>query len=425
MGTAIAILVTLFTGLIGGGLLTFLGMWAWRSRVATQAAQSREQSESAEKQRKTNEADRQRLQGVDAQLRELQTSLLRKEEAFKARAITYEDLRRENELCKRDLRNIEMSVRKSRMDTEQLALRQQENDTRSQELASRYLKENVKHIGNSVTSRNYTALKQRLLDVIERCRKIGFAIASQEEAQLLRDLQQEFELAVRAEMEREEQARIRARIREEERVQRELEKEIKQAEREKEAVQAALDQALALAKEGAESNGFEIQQLRAKLADAELRSERAKSRAQLTRSGHVYIISNLGSFGDDVFKIGMTRRAEPKDRVIELGGASVPFPFDIHMVIFSEDAPALENMLHRALHRKRVNRVNPRKEFFKVSLSEIAGFVTQHHGTVEYIADMEALEFRQSQQMSDEDAQVIEQAFDYEDEETEPSLDGI
>lgn len=99
----------------------------------------------------------------------------------------------------------------------------------------------------------------------------------------------------------------------------------------------------------------------------------------------------------------MTRRLMPLERIRELGDASVPFAFDVHMMISCEDAPSLENSLHRALHTKRLNRVNLRKEFFRVQLDEIRKLVEQHHGTVEYVADPEALEYRESVAMSPED----------------------
>jgi hypothetical protein len=136
--------------------------------------------------------------------------------------------------------------------------------------------------------------------------------------------------------------------------------------------------------------------------------------AQQTRAGNVYVISNIGSFGEDVFKIGMTRRLEPLDRVKELGDASVPFPFDVHMMIFSEDAPALEAALHRKFNHERVNRVNLRKEFFRVRLDDIVTSVEQLAGRVEYLADPEALEFRESQRMTDEDVDMIYASTDSE-----------
>lgn len=127
----------------------------------------------------------------------------------------------------------------------------------------------------------------------------------------------------------------------------------------------------------------------------------------MTRSGHVYVISNIGSFGEHVYKIGMTRRLDPLDRVRELGDASVPFQFDVHAVIYSEDAPALEAALHRAFNSRRVNQVNERKEFFKVTIDEIAQVVHQHAGEIQITKDAEAKEYRQTLAMM----QTAQQAF--------------
>lgn len=123
------------------------------------------------------------------------------------------------------------------------------------------------------------------------------------------------------------------------------------------------------------------------------------------------LISNVGSFGEGVFKIGMTRRRVPQDRVDELGDASVPFPFDVHAMISCADAPALEAALHRRFGARRVNRVNPRKEFFRVGLDEIIAAVRAEHGEVEYRADAEALEYLSSRTATDADLAGIEGAF--------------
>jgi hypothetical protein len=200
--------------------------------------------------------------------------------------------------------------------------------------------------------------------------------------------------------EKEEQRRIREQMREEEIAQRELEKARQEAEREEkryaEALRKAREEVENAVGEKQKKLLGQIDELEKKLEEAQANKERAIARAQMTRSGHVYIISNIGSFGDDVFKIGMTRRLDPMDRVRELSGASVPFLFDVHAVIYSEDAPTLENTLHRAFHHRRVNRVNERKEFFSVTLDEIAEAVRQHHGAIEFIHMAEAKEYRQS-----------------------------
>ena len=144
----------------------------------------------------------------------------------------------------------------------------------------------------------------------------------------------------------------------------------------------------------------QIVELQRRLEEAQANKERAISRAQMTRSGHVYVISNVGSFGEHVYKIGMTRRLDPMERVRELGDASVPFQFDVHAVIYSEDAPALENALHRSFNNRRINRVNERKEFFRVGIDEIAGAVRKHHGEIEITRAAEAVEYRKTLAMS-------------------------
>jgi hypothetical protein len=132
------------------------------------------------------------------------------------------------------------------------------------------------------------------------------------------------------------------------------------------------------------------------LAIAREKSERAKSMAQQTKAGHIYVISNIGSFGEDVYKIGMTRRLEPDERVKELGDASVPFTFDVHAMIYSTDAPALENMLHKAFDAHRVNLVNNRKEFFHASLEHIEKVVKEANSNIEFYLTAEARDYRES-----------------------------
>jgi hypothetical protein len=124
---------------------------------------------------------------------------------------------------------------------------------------------------------------------------------------------------------------------------------------------------------------------------------RAISQAQMTRVGHIYVISNIGSFGEDVYKIGMTRRLDPLDRVRELGDASVPFQFDVHAIIYSEDAPSLEYELHRKFKDRRLNMVNGRKEFFKVALDEVEAFILQQtNASILFTKLAEAKEYRET-----------------------------
>lgn len=199
--------------------------------------------------------------------------------------------------------------------------------------------------------------------------------------------------------EKEEQRQIREQMREEERAQKEFEKAAREAEQEEIRKQQALDEAR---KEMEKASGEELAKLADKIAILEQQlkeaqdKERAISQAQITKSGHIYVISNIGSFGEDVYKIGMTRRLEPMDRVRELGDASVPFEFDVHAIIYSENAPELENKLHRRFDDKRVNLVNYKKEFFNVDLEEIADAVKELHGYFDFTLIAEAKQYRET-----------------------------
>lgn len=170
--------------------------------------------------------------------------------------------------------------------------------------------------------------------------------------------------------------------------------EAEAAEREEAKYQALLEKARKEA--NGEGNAQRIAELEAALAAAHLASERARAMAEMTKSGYVYIISNVGSFGDDVVKIGLTRRLDPDDRVRELGDASVPFSFDTHAMIYSDAAPALEAALHKEFAEKRINMSNFRKEFFRVSLDDVEAAVTRLAPTAGFFKDREAQEWHET-----------------------------
>jgi hypothetical protein len=198
--------------------------------------------------------------------------------------------------------------------------------------------------------------------------------------------------------EKEEQRRIKEQMREEEVARREIEKAQEDAEKEErhyaEALRRATEEAEMASGAKQQKLLHQIDELNKRLAEAQSNKERARSRAEMTRSGHVYVISNIGSLGERVYKIGMTRRLDPMDRVRELGDASVPFGFDVHAIIFTEDAPALENALHREFHYRRVNLINLRKEFFEVEIDEVAKVVHKLHGEIQLTRFAEAKEYR-------------------------------
>lgn len=199
---------------------------------------------------------------------------------------------------------------------------------------------------------------------------------------------------------REEQRRIKEQIREEERAQREFERSMREAAKEEETLRKAMEKVQSQVEKTNETQRQKYEAQLAELADklrqAEERNQRAKSMAEQTRMGHVYVISNIGSFGEDVVKIGLTRRLEPLDRIRELGDASVPFSFDVHAMIFHEDAPALERSLHKHFLTAQVNKVNPRKEFFRVPLHVIHAELDALGITAKWTLTAEAREYRET-----------------------------
>lgn len=253
---------------------------------------------------------------------------------------------------------------------------------------------------------NYGILKQKITDAYYLVNNLGKAFRNAViTPQYLDSRLDEVKWAVVCtelrNREREEQRQIREQMREEERARREYEKTMKDAAKEEELLKKAIEKAqqavLKASEEQKAKYEARLQELSKKLKEAEEKSQRAISMAQQTKSGHVYIISNIGSFGEDVFKIGMTRRLEPTDRVRELGDASVPFPFDIHAMIFSEDAPKLETTLHKIFVNNQVNKVNPRKEFFKVPISAIRNQIESMNVQAKWTMIADAYEWRETQ----------------------------
>ena len=223
---------------------------------------------------------------------------------------------------------------------------------------------------------NVNKTKERIRKSFETINKLGVtqhvSITNEYLRLKLEELSLVYEFEQKKYEEKEEQRMIREQMREEEKAQRELERAQKDAEDEERRFQKALEKAQGELKNGNHANASllmeQIRELEQKLQEAHEKKERALAQAQLTKVGHIYVISNVGSFGEDVYKIGMTRRLDPMDRVKELGDASVPFQFDVHAVIYSDNAPQLEYELHKKFAERRLNRINQKKEFFKVSL---------------------------------------------------------
>jgi type II secretory pathway pseudopilin PulG len=255
-----------------------------------------------------------------------------------------------------------------------------------------------------VTWSNVSRVEARLDASFEAINKLGESYSCRVTRDYFKlkldELRLTYEYKEKVRAEKEEQRRIQEQIREEERAQKEIERALKEAEDEEGRYRKALDRArselLLAGGEEIEKQKRKIAELEQQLRDAHEKRERAISRAQLTKSGHVYIISNIGSFGENKFKIGMTRRLDPLDRVRELSDASVPFDFDVHAIIYTEDAPGFENRLHQHFSSQRVNKVNERKEFFDVSIDEIETAVRQMNAKIDIIKTPEARDYRQT-----------------------------
>jgi len=263
----------------------------------------------------------------------------------------------------------------------------------------------------SVDYKNIIQYENRIISAFEQMNKLMtpyFVALEQAFLDLkLSEIRLVHEMQEKKQSELEEQRRLKEIMRDELRAEREIEKAKQENAKEMDKYEKLLEKAVALAEK---AKGEELDKMNAQIAilkqqlEETKENERKISEAQKTKAGYVYVISNVGSFGENVYKIGMTRRLEPQERVDELGDASVPFPFDVHAMIWHENAPELENSLHKIFDKKRLNKINPRKEFFKVSLEEIADEVRKSKGDIEFTMLAEAKEYRQSISMEKESA---------------------
>ncbi|MEQ8966414.1 MAG: DUF4041 domain-containing protein [Azospirillaceae bacterium] len=252
----------------------------------------------------------------------------------------------------------------------------------------------------NVTWRNAEAMRKRVLKAFEQINKENEPLDARINQKYLDLKLDELDLTIEREEKRKREREEAAELRRQEREEKKLQDEAKRAEKEEKEAEQRLARARAQAEKavGDElgSLNAEVERLRRQLEEAHALTERAKSMAEQTKLGHVYVISNQGSFGEDVFKIGLTRRLDPHDRIKELGDASVPFGFDTHALVFSEDAPALESALHGKFESRRVNAANTRKEFFRVTLDEVEEAVTTLAPEADFYRDAEAQEYHET-----------------------------
>lgn len=256
---------------------------------------------------------------------------------------------------------------------------------------------------------NITSIEKKINKAFEDLNRLGAIMSisiSQAYLKLkIQELYLCYEYQVKKQEEKEEQQRIRQQMREEAKVLKEIEAAKAKIEKEEQhfiqalnAIKTRIDRADATELDALLNEKSKIEE---KLNEVQDDLNQVEARERSTRAGYVYIISNIGSFGEGVYKIGVTRRLDPQERVDELGDASVPFYFDVHAMIFTDDAPSLETALHRTFDHKRLNKINRRREFFRVSLDEIEAVVRNNFDKpVDFIRVPSADQYRQSLALS-------------------------
>lgn len=258
----------------------------------------------------------------------------------------------------------------------------------------------------NLTHKNIDSMRNKITRSFESLNKIFAVDGIEMNKELLEMKLEELNLVYTYELKRQQelelQKEIKEQMREEEKVRREIERQKSKIEKDQAQCSKEMNKLMSYIQKT--ENDIEkqlyidkIHELEEKIKSLEKDKETVLEREANARAGYVYIISNIGSFGSDVYKIGMTRRLEPMDRIKELSSASVPFDFDVHAMIFSDNAPELENLLHKKFEKNSVNRVNYRKEFFKVSLDEIEDVVLkEYNNTVKFTKVPAADQYRET-----------------------------
>lgn len=261
----------------------------------------------------------------------------------------------------------------------------------------------------NLSVKNIDSMRNKISNSFESLNKIfgvdGISMNNQLLEMKLEELNLTYTFTLKREQEKEQQKAIKEQMMEEEKIRREIERQKQKIEKDQNQFHNEINKLMSYVQKtqsDVEKQLYidKIKELESKLSALEKEKENVLEREANARAGFVYVISNIGSFGDGIYKIGMTRRLEPMDRIKELSSASVPFDFDVHAMIFSDNAPELENILHKKFEKQSVNRVNLRKEFFKVSLEEIEQVVKENfNNTVKFTKVPVATEYRQTMEI--------------------------
>ena len=267
---------------------------------------------------------------------------------------------------------------------------------------------------SNVKSNNYDTSVKKMERSFNAIAKLGVTMSISITAHYydlkIQELRLALEYQIQKQREKEQKAELRAQQREEARLQKELKEQRKNIDKERKHYKQALSNINHQISTASDDNIEDLNQKKEEiiqsLSEIDTKIKDIDYREANQKAGYVYVISNIGSFGEGIYKIGMTRRLNPQDRVDELGDASVPFKFDVHAMIFSEDAPALEAALHRAFEDRKLNLVNQRREFFRVSLDEIKDVVKNNFDkTVEFVDVPDADQYRISLKLREEEHQ--------------------
>ncbi|MAT41390.1 MAG: ATPase [Anaerolineaceae bacterium] len=259
---------------------------------------------------------------------------------------------------------------------------------------------------DNVKFNNMEVNKKRIEKSYEQLNKLGRIMQANISDSYKNLKYEELYLAFEYQQKKQEEKEELKRAREELREQQKLEQEIRQARekiaKEKKHYIHAINELEVKLNESTNEAERELvlkklEEVKEQYSELEKEEKIIDYREQNAKAGYVYIISNIGAFGNNVYKIGMTRRLEPLDRVDELGDASVPFSFDVHALIFSENAPALEAKLHEHFYKNRINKLNNRKEFFRADIHEIEKIIKENYDkVVDVVKEAPAEQYRES-----------------------------
>lgn len=336
---------------------------------------------------------KQKIEDYTKKLTELKSELISEEVIHIANSLDYSSYDSlTSEECKNQLSLIQQEEKiiiNNQKAINILGLKDKKHSTNNFKQILRCFNAECDNIILSVSTKNIDSLRNKIVKCFDSLNKIfevdGISLSKDMLEYKLKELTLMHNYEKKKEEEREIQKAIKEQMLEEERVRRELDKKKKEIEKDQKQFNNEVSKLLKYMQKtqsDIEKQLYmdKIKELEEKIKALEAEKADVINREQNAKAGFVYIISNIGSFGENIYKIGMTRRLEPMDRIKELSSASVPFEFDVHAMIFSDDAPSLEAALHKHFNEYRVNKVNTRKEFFNISIDDIESYITETYG---------------------------------------------